>query len=178
MAPDSTEYHRLAAEFLPPTRETGDPDAGEDDHVAAAGDRPGWPQQDFLAWLDSIKVQLGCRYDSQLAERLGIYQSNISSWRKGKQRPSMETIDAIADALGYEDHRVLWVLAGLVHASRVGLLEEETTPPPRVPSEVERLLEVIWDPDLPDSERERLLWSVETIADGAACRTASEKQAS
>lgn len=83
----------------------------------------GWPQQAaFIAHLDRRKKEAGYRSDLALADAAGISHTSISNWRRGRQRPSMEALHGVAEALGEPDTaHSLAELAGLVDPERFGL---------------------------------------------------------
>jgi transcriptional regulator with XRE-family HTH domain len=50
-------------------------------------------------YLDAVKAALGCRTDARLAECLGVVQSRISHYRKGRVLPNIHMARRLASAL-------------------------------------------------------------------------------
>ena len=44
---------------------------------------------------------------SQLAEKIGLKQSQVSEWLKGKSKPGYDSLRAICKALGISGDRIL-----------------------------------------------------------------------
>jgi len=137
---------------------------GRDDDTVQT--RDDWPRVEFLTWLDAIKRNLGAGSDYQLAQRLGIGHTLISGWRSGRQRPSVQKLNIIAERLG-EDPRRLWVLAGCADAAVIGLLDDDGPSTTYVvPNEIQRLLDLYNDRRLSQDDRDILLRHLAIVATG------------
>lgn len=163
----------------PPTGAIVRARAGETLSVVGGNDasmRSDWPQEDFLAWLDGLKAQLGLPSDYQLASHLGIPHTLISGWRSGRQRPSLETLIKIAPRVG-EDPRRLWVLAGHVNAVDVGLLAEDAAPriDLNLPDELVEAIALYRRPDLTKEDEARFKWGLRNFTQGFLAELASRQ---
>lgn len=72
---------------------------------------PGSARQ-FGKWLDITMENEGFT-NRQLASRVGVHESITSRWRSGQSKPSLESCEALAEALGVDFLR-LAVTAGLM----------------------------------------------------------------
>lgn len=61
---------------------------------------------DFVDILKDIMIDFNLN-QSQLAEKIGLKQSQISEWLKGKSKPGYDSIKAICVALGISADRLL-----------------------------------------------------------------------
>lgn len=87
-----------------------------------------WPHAaQFFEWFDAARTDAGIKNDFEVANRAGINHSSISSWRKGRQRPTAHSLSDIARVLG-KSALEAWERAGLLtEADRQQML----TPPER-----------------------------------------------
>ncbi len=74
-----------------------------------------WNREDFFAWLEVAMRETTppIAHHGELADRAGISPSTISNWKNNKQRPTMATLNPIADALGVP-RRNVWLIAGIL----------------------------------------------------------------
>lgn len=107
-----------------------------------------WNRDEFLAWLDLAKARARIRSDLELAERAGISHTSISGWRNNRQRPSLDSLEAIARVFEVPA-RELWVRAGLVAPEQV----EPATREPELDEEERMILEA----DVDEETRYRAL---------------------
>jgi transcriptional regulator with XRE-family HTH domain len=93
--------------------------------------RPDWPRADFFAWLDRVwrERRPDIPHDTALAAEADMSHSTISSWRSGRQRPTVAKLTSLAEVLGV-DPRSLWVHAGLMSADEAGLESGAPAAPP------------------------------------------------
>jgi transcriptional regulator with XRE-family HTH domain len=134
------------------TDETGDT---VDLHSSCVSTRNPWPRDEFLAWLDATKRRLNLPSDYAFARYVGIGHTLISGWRNDRQRPSVDTLTRMAEALG-EDPRALWVLAGQADAANVGLTDEQLAATRRTaerPQEFDDLLSAYFDERMTEQDR-------------------------
>ena len=61
---------------------------------------------EFVDILKDIMIDFNLN-QSQLAEKIGLKQSQISEWLKGKSKPGYDSIKAICVALGVSADRLL-----------------------------------------------------------------------
>ena len=61
---------------------------------------------DFIEILKDIMIDFNLN-QSQLATRLGLKQSQISEWLKGKSKPGYDNIKLICETLGVSADRLL-----------------------------------------------------------------------
>lgn len=61
---------------------------------------------DFVDILKDIMIDFNLN-QSQFAEKIGLKQSQISEWLKGKSKPGYDSIKAICIALGVSADRLL-----------------------------------------------------------------------
>ncbi len=61
---------------------------------------------DFIDILKEIMIEFNFN-QSQLAEKLGLKQSQISEWLKGKSKPGYDNIKLICQTLGVSADRLL-----------------------------------------------------------------------
>lgn len=61
---------------------------------------------DFVDILKDIMIDFNLN-QSQLADKIGLKQSQISEWLKGKSKPGYDSIKAICVALGISADRLL-----------------------------------------------------------------------
>lgn len=140
-------------------------------HDVCVRTRGDWPQEDFLRWLDAVCAQLNLGSDNQLASHLGIGHTLISGWRHGRQRPSIQTLNQIAQVLG-EDPRRLWVLAGIFNPLDIGLMDESAAPSLQadLPSEIHDLIALFRDDSLAEVDREALRQHVAFLVAGVRAK--------
>lgn len=81
-----------------------------------------WPEHTaFISHIDRRRRQAGFATWQALSYATGISHTTISNWRSGKQRPSMDKLYPLAEALGEPDTaHSLAELAGIVDAERFG----------------------------------------------------------
>lgn len=72
-----------------------------------------WNRIEFFVWLDSVLSTSTIPHVSRLAEEADISPSTISNWKTGKQRPTLDKLEAIANVLGVP-RSVVWAKAGLL----------------------------------------------------------------
>lgn len=70
------------------------------------------------AWLDVTMTNRGLR-NRDLARLVGVHESAVHNWRKGKNVPQLSTLQQVAQELGADPVR-LAVTAGLLDAQLVG----------------------------------------------------------
>lgn len=61
---------------------------------------------DFIDILKELMIEFNFN-QSQLAEKLGLKQSQISEWLKGKSKPGYDNIKLICQTLGVSADRLL-----------------------------------------------------------------------
>lgn len=61
---------------------------------------------DFIEILKEIMIDFNLN-QSQLAEKIGLKQSQISEWLKGKSKPGYDSIKAICIALDISADRIM-----------------------------------------------------------------------
>lgn len=61
---------------------------------------------DFIDILKDIMIDFNLN-QSQLAEKIGLKQSQVSEWLKGKSKPGYDSLRAICRALGISGDRIL-----------------------------------------------------------------------
>ena len=61
---------------------------------------------DFIEILKDIRIDFNLN-QSQLATKLGLKQSQISEWLKGKSKPGYDNIKLICETLGISADRLL-----------------------------------------------------------------------
>lgn len=61
---------------------------------------------EFVDILKDIMIDFNLN-QSQLAEKIGLKQSQISEWLKGKSKPGYDSIKAVCVALGISADRLL-----------------------------------------------------------------------
>lgn len=61
-----------------------------------------WPVQEFSDLLDRLRARSGHRTLVSLADKAEISHSTLSSWRSGRQRPTLDNIRKVAKVLGVE----------------------------------------------------------------------------
>jgi transcriptional regulator with XRE-family HTH domain len=110
-----------------------------------------WPQrQDFMAYLEDLRKSRGYHTVLALAEAAGISHTTLSAWRNGRQRPSLQTLQDLADVLGVPAH-TLAEKAGIVDPARFGQAA------PTAAGTVEELSDdiktVLDDPELSEDDR-------------------------
>lgn len=80
-------------------------------------------RNDFARWLDRTMASEGLT-GKALAQRSGLDEAQISRWRRGSGRPSLESCERLADALGVDPRRL---------AVTAGLLSHRIADVPRLP---------------------------------------------
>lgn len=137
-------------------------------HSSCVSTRSPWPRDGFLEWLDATKRRLNLPSDYAFARHIGIGHTLISGWRNDRQRPSIETLSRMAEALG-EDPRTLWVLAGLADAAGVGLTDDQLAATRRTaerPQEFDDLLVAYFDERMTEQDRAQVRRQVQLLALG------------
>ncbi|HEV2859026.1 MAG TPA: helix-turn-helix transcriptional regulator [Solirubrobacterales bacterium] len=66
-----------------------------------------------FAWNLRIARQRAGLTQQGLADRLGIHQSGVSAWERGRCVPKPETVNRLSDALGVEPSELLRETEGL-----------------------------------------------------------------
>ena len=61
---------------------------------------------DFIEILKDIMIDYNLN-QSQLAQKIGVKQSQVSEWLKGKSKPGYDNIKAICASLGLSADRIL-----------------------------------------------------------------------
>lgn len=109
-----------------------------------------WDQRaQFMAYLRDLRVRAGFRNDAALADAAGVSHTTLSSWRTGRQKPSLDGLQRIADALGVPAH-TLAEQAGVVDPARFG-----RTAPTGDVEELSKILQEILDmEELSDEDRD------------------------
>lgn len=73
-----------------------------------------WPHAaQFFEWYDQARTDAGIKNDFEVATRARINHSSISSWRRGRQRPTAHSLSDIARVLG-KSALEAWEKAGLL----------------------------------------------------------------
>ena len=60
---------------------------------------------DFIEILKDIMIDYNLN-QSQLAQKIGVKQSQVSEWLKGKSKPGYDNIKAICTSLGLSEDRI------------------------------------------------------------------------
>lgn len=102
-----------------------------------------------MQYLDELKARAGYRSDLSVATKAGISHTAIGGWRRGTQRPSMDSLRKLAEVLG-ADPRELWVRAGLAEPESVGLAEWPD------PTE-DDIVQLVRRSELPDADKEAII---------------------
>lgn len=127
----------LPADVRTCTRVTGRATIPSLVHVRTAD----WPERTaFLARVDELMRRDGYRHDSALAEAAGISHTALSNWRKGKVKPSLISVGAVARVFN-EPPSALAKLAGLISD------DGEPAAEPEVPSELQLLVRLYREAD-------------------------------
>lgn len=111
-----------------------------------------WPQREaFVAYLDDLRKRRGFRTNLALADASGVSHTAISNWRQGKQRPSLESLQQIAEVLGVPAH-TLAEMAGVVDPSRFG---QSAPPGAGDVEELAKIIQLVYDtPGLTPEDQE------------------------
>lgn len=106
-----------------------------------------WPQQqEFMAYLEDLRKAKGYRNVTALAAAAGISHTTLSSWRNGRQRPSLESLQPLAEVLGVPAH-TLAEKAGVVDPARFGQAA------PTIDELSDEIKMILDDPELSEDDR-------------------------
>ncbi|MBN9393058.1 MAG: helix-turn-helix transcriptional regulator [Chloroflexi bacterium] len=73
----------------------------------------------FIEWLQQKKEQFELDYDSELAERLGLYEETVNRLFSGKQNPSASNVQTIIEKLKLREGSAEYnLLLKLAHEAR------------------------------------------------------------
>lgn len=85
--------------------------------------RTDWPEREaFNALLDRLRSRSPYQTALALAEAAGISHTTLSSWRSGRQRPTLGNLQKVADALGVE--AALLAEAAGIDLTRLGMARQ------------------------------------------------------
>lgn len=112
-----------------------------------------WPEcERFNRRLETLMREADPRIRDRahLSELSGVDQTQLSNWRRGKTRPSRESLRKIAAVLGVLPV-YLYIAAGLDEPADLGI--ERHAEPPIIPKEINELVDLYNDPALAEEHR-------------------------
>lgn len=113
-----------------------------------------WPQQqEFMAYLEELRKAKGYRNVTALATAAGISHTTLSAWRTGRQKPSLESLQPLAEVLGVPAH-TLAEKAGVVDPARFG--QAAPAPVPTVEELSDEIQVILDDPELSEDDRQAI----------------------
>ena len=118
--------------------------------------RQEWARTQFFEWFDQLwrERRPDIPHDTALAGEANMSHATISSWRSGRQRPTMVKLADVATVFDI-DPRHLWVHAGLMTEEQAGL-EPESEPAPLVDADA-ATRQMIVASGMPDERKAKLL---------------------
>lgn len=63
---------------------------------------------EFIEILKELMIELNLN-QSQLAEKIGLKQSQVSEWLKGKSKPGYDSLKSLCSALNVSGDRILGI---------------------------------------------------------------------
>lgn len=138
--------------------------------------RDAWPWQDFVEYVEALKLREGIPSDAELARLAEIPSSVLSRWKSGQMQPSRDNLRKLAGPLRVPPVN-LWVVAGLAHPDEMDLSGQVNLTV--LPAEIDELIALYRDEQTTDGDREYLRRSITGLvaavrSDMAARRTAPE----
>lgn len=132
-----------------------------------------WQPDQFAQFLDAAMDREGIPNDAELSRRSGVRQTQIGNWRAGKNRPSPQLLDRLAETLRVPASN-LYTLAGW---SPSDIVQHFEAPPP-LPPELRDLIRIYLDADTVDEHKAwivaqagMIVQAVEAMARPAPART-------